>query len=125
MKLVGYVRTRFTDELAEQDLEEQERGIAEYCQLHDHDLTSIVTTDGDHVEKLAALLGSNEQGIVVTDPLVLANDLKEAQQFGSQLADSKKHLFIVFHDKHISPDADTPDQQFIDTCMAVFNKKSS
>lgn len=126
MKIVGYTRTRLIEELGEQDLEEQERGIAEFCDARNFDLTGVIVDEaGSSAHNLEKALGSNVDGIVITDPLVIADDIESVSRFATQLIHQNKHLFVILHDHHIDPHMNDAQQQLIDMSVGFLEKRVS
>src|SRR4051812_16108277 len=103
MRLVGYARTRLIEELGEHDLEEQERSLAEFCAANNHELTHVVADDGENIDAINDALQADADGIVVIDPLVIAEDVGTAHDIAAELIKRKKHLFIVYRQKHLDP----------------------
>jgi hypothetical protein len=122
MKLVGYTRTRLVEELGEHDLEEQERALAEFCSVHAHELTSVMADEGEGPQAaLTHALDSAAEGIVITDPLVIGETIDAASNFVSRMVAHKKHLFIVFHEKHIDPNSGHPEEELISQSLSLLN----
>lgn len=100
MRLVGYVRTRLFEDLAEQDLQEQERSLAEFCAANNHELTSVVADNGEREDTINEALQADADGIVVVDPLIIAEDVGTAHDIAAELIKRKKHLFFVYTDTY-------------------------
>jgi hypothetical protein len=125
MRLVGYARTRLVEQLGERDLEEQERSLAEFCAAHDHDLTHVVADDGENENALNEALDADADGIVIIDPLVIAEDIGTAHDIAAELIKRKKHLFIVYREKHIAPRSTEGEQDLVDSCISLIDRKVS
>jgi len=125
MRLVGYARTRLVEQLGERDLEEQERGLAEFCAANNHELTGVVADDGENLNAINEALEADAEGIVIIDPLVIAADVGSAHDIAAELIKRKKHLFIVYRDKHIDPKSTDGEQELIDSCISLMDKKVS
>lgn len=126
MKIVGYTRTRLIEELGEQDLEEQERGIAEFCDARNLEMTGVIVDEaGTPTQNLTKALEADVEGIVVTDPLVIADDLDGVSDFAEQLVDRNMHLFVILHNKHIDPHMNNAQQELIDISTNLLTRKVS
>lgn len=125
MRLVGYARTRLIEELGEQDLEEQERSIAEFCTANNHELTHVVADDGENIDALNEALQADAEGLVVIDPLVIADDVGTAHDIAAELIKRQKHLFIVYRQKHIDPQSNTVEQDLVDSTLSLLDRKVS
>jgi hypothetical protein len=123
MRLVGYARTTFVEQLAEQDLEEQERGMAEFCAANNHELIHVVADDGENIDALNEALQADADGIVVIDPLIIAEDVGTAHDIAAELIKKNKHLFIVYREKHIDPGSTDGEQDFVDSCLSMLDRK--
>jgi hypothetical protein len=125
MRLVGYARTRLIEELGEHDLEEQERGLAEFCAANNHELTHVVADDGENIDAINDALQADADGIVVIDPLVIAEDVGTAHDIAAELIKRKKHLFIVYRQKHLDPQSSDGAQELADSCISLLDRKVS
>lgn len=125
MRLVGYARTRLFEDLAEQDLEEQERSLAEFCAANNHELTRVVADDGENEDAINEALQADADGIVVIDPLIIAEDIGTAHDIAAELIKRQKHLFIVYHDKHIDPRVNDTSKELVDSYTALMERKVS
>lgn len=125
MRLVGYARTRLVEQLGEQDLEEQERSLAEFCAANDHELTHVVADDGENENALNEALEADAEGIVVIDALVIAQDIGTAHDIAAELTKRGKHLFIVYRQKHIAPQSTEGEQELVDSCVSLIDRKVS
>ncbi len=117
MRLIGYVKTHLFEQLGELDLEEQERSIADFCTLNHHELTKMVADDPNTEDAINEALEADADGIVIIDPLVIAENLNAAHGIAAELIKRKKHLFIVYRDKHIDPQSTEPEQDLVDSCV--------
>lgn len=125
MRLVGYARTRLSEQLGEHDLEEQERSIAEFCAANDHELTHVIADDGENLDAMDEALRADADGIVVIDPLIIAEDVTSAHDVAAELIKRKKHLFIVYRQKHIDPGSKESEQDLIDSTISLLERKVS
>lgn len=126
MKVTAYARTHYCEDLGEHDLDEQLCEIERYCQHHKLELINVVAEGNSAVSSaLTTALAGIGDGVVVTDALVLADDLDEACDVGMRFADSGKHLFIVYHDKHIDPCDTMPEQQLVNSCLEMLDHEFS
>jgi hypothetical protein len=125
MRLVGYARTRLFEQLGERDLEEQERSIAEFCAANNHELTLFVADDGENIDAIDEALEADADGIVVIDPLIIAQDVGTAHDIAAELIKRKKHLFIVYREKHIDPKSTEGEQELVDSYISLMDRKVS
>lgn len=125
MRLVGYTRTHYSEQLGERDLEEQERAIAEFCAANNHELTNVVVDEGDSHDAMYDALQQDVDGIVVIDPLVVADDVGTAHDIAAEMIKRNKHLFMVYRQRHIEPDSRFGEQELVDSCINVMDKKAS
>lgn len=125
MRLVGYARTRLIEQLGEADLEEQERSLGEFCIANAHELTHVVADDGENQNALDEALDADADGIIVTDPLVIAQDVATAHDIAAQLIKRQKHLFIVYNEKHIDPKDGESQRDLVESCISLINRKVS
>ncbi len=123
MRLIGYVKTRLIEQLGELDLDEQGRSIAEFCSIHHHELTKMVADDLDTEDALNEALEADADGIVVIDPLVIADTVRAAHEIAVELIKRKKHLFIVCSQKHIDPQSTESEQELVDSCVYLLLRK--
>jgi hypothetical protein len=119
MRLIGYTRTKLKDEVGEQDLEEQERVIAEFCTANAHELYSFISDEEGRLTGLEEALKTAADGLVITDALVIADDTGRTDQLFQSLEKTGKHLFIVYHGKHIDPAASGARQELVDSCKSL------
>lgn len=109
MNLVAYLRSSMQEDVGEQDMEEQERGIAEYCKLRGFNLNEVVTDESSasstNRHGLDHALDCDADGIIVTDPLVITDKYKDLDEFFQKLASHKKKLVIVYENKQFDPAA--------------------
>jgi DNA invertase Pin-like site-specific DNA recombinase len=95
------------EDVGEQDMEEQERGIAEYCKQRGYNLKEVVTDESlkSSTERhgLDQALNSSADGIIVTDPLVITDKYKDIDEFFNKLAEHKKKLVVVYENKQFDP----------------------
>jgi DNA invertase Pin-like site-specific DNA recombinase len=125
MRLVGYARTRLIEQLGEADLEQQERSLAEFCDANNHELTHVVADDGENLNALNEALEADADGIVVIDPLVIAQDVSTAHDIAAELIKREKHLFMVYREKHIDPRNTAGEQDLVDSCLSLIDRKVS
>ena len=106
MNLVAYLRSSMQEDVGEQDMEEQERGIAEYCKQFGYNLKEIVTDESlqssTQRHGLDQALHSSADGIIVTDPLVITDKYTDIDEFFNKLAEHKK-LVVVYENKQFDP----------------------
>lgn len=107
MNLVAYLRSNMQEDVGQQDMEEQERGIAEYCRLRGYNLQEIKCDEGsqscsDRVGLTQALQCSAD-GIIVTDPLVITSTFKDLDLFFGKLAEHKKKLVVIYENQQFDP----------------------
>lgn len=129
MRLIGYTRTNLSEDVGAQDLDEQERGLAEYCRENSHDLTHVLADPDQHWLShpdgaLERALKSDADGIVITDPLVIAENVQTVHDFSNKLVKHNKHLLIIYRDAHIDPNED-PHQSLMQICEPLLSPKGS
>lgn len=125
MRLVGFARTRFSEQVGERDLEEQERSMAEFCAQNNHELTGVVADDGENIDALNEALEADADGIVVIDPLVIAADVGTAHDIAAELIKRRKHLFIVYRQRHLDPQSGSTEQDLVDSTISLLDRKVS
>ncbi|MFN8654987.1 MAG: recombinase family protein [Candidatus Obscuribacterales bacterium] len=107
MNLVAYLRSSMQEDVGEQDMEEQERGIAEYCKQRGYNLTEVVTDESiqSSTERhgLDHALETTADGIIVTDPLVITDKYEDLDHFFEKLAQHRKKLIVVYENKQFDP----------------------